>query len=65
MDKMIVIYLEAILRIIKRSKEKEETLDGLIMQIALLEKIREILNNTLIRLTNYVEQHTTKREITN
>ena len=65
MHKMIVIYLESILRIIKRSKEKEETLDGLIMQIALLEKIREILNNTLIRLTNYVEQHTTKREITN
>ena len=38
---MIVLYLEAITRIISNSQEKEESFDGLVLQLAMLEKIKD------------------------
>ena len=60
MDKMIIVYLESILRIFQRSKEKEESLDGLILQLAMLEKIKEMLTNTISRLYIHIDTHTKK-----
>ena len=57
MDKTIIMYLEVILRLIKGSTEKEESLEGLIMQLAMLEKIREILNNTISKLEIFIGKY--------
>tara|TARA_R100001079_G_scaffold107758_1_gene77234 strand:+ start:744 stop:938 length:195 start_codon:yes stop_codon:yes gene_type:complete len=57
MDKSIIMYLEVILRLIKGSKDKEESLEGLIMQLAMLEKIRDVLNNTISKLQIYVSKY--------
>tara|TARA_B100000212_G_scaffold342592_1_gene330996 strand:- start:1954 stop:2148 length:195 start_codon:yes stop_codon:yes gene_type:complete len=57
MDKSIIMYLEVILRLIKSSKDKEESLEGLIMQLAMLEKIRDVLNNTISKLQIYVSNY--------
>jgi|TARA_Y100000401_G_scaffold27670_1_gene19918 hypothetical protein len=57
MDKSIIMYLEVILRLIKGSKDKEESLEGLIMQLAMLEKIRDVLNNTISKLQIYVSNY--------
>ena len=57
MEKSIIIYLEVILRLIKNSTEKEESLEGLVMQLALLEKIRDIINNTISKLESFIGRH--------
>ena len=57
MDKAIIMYLEVILRLLKGSTEKEESLEGLVMQLAMLEKIREILNNTITKLEIFIGTH--------
>ena len=57
MEKSIIMYLEVILRLIKNSTEKEESLEGLVMQLALLEKIRDIINNTISKLEIFIGRH--------
>ena len=54
MDKAITMYLEVALRLIKNSKEKVESLEGLVMQLALLEKIRDVLNSTISKLEIFI-----------
>ena len=57
MDKSITMYLEVVLRLIKNSTEKEESLEGLVMQLAVLEKIRDVLNNTISKLEIYIGKY--------
>tara|TARA_R100000995_G_scaffold55151_1_gene27110 strand:- start:80 stop:274 length:195 start_codon:yes stop_codon:yes gene_type:complete len=57
MDKSIIMYLEVMLRLIKRSGEKEESLEGLVMQLAMLEKIRDVMNNTISKLEIFIGQY--------
>ena len=57
MDNMIVIYLESILKLIKKSDTKEESLEGLVLQLAMLEKLRDIFNKTIYRLQEGIERH--------
>ena len=57
MDKSITMYLEVVLRLIKNSTEKEESLEGLVMQLSILEKIRDVLNNTISKLEIYIGKY--------
>ena len=63
MDKMLGLYLESITRIIQNSSEKEESFDGLVLQLAMLEKIKEILNTTILRLTTYIDKYQGKDKL--
>jgi len=63
MDKMIVLYLEAITRIIANSQEKEESFDGLVLQLAMLEKIKEILTTTILRTNNQINKYIDKEKL--
>ena len=63
MDKMIVLYLEAITRIISNSQEKEESFDGLVLQLAMLEKIKDILSTTILRVTSQIDKHHNKKSL--
>lgn len=57
MDKSIIMYLEVMLRLVKNSQEKQESLEGLVMQLAILEKFRDVLNNTISKLEIYVGRY--------
>ena len=49
--KAIQLYLEMMLKIIKHTPDiKEESIDGLLMQIALLERFKEDIGNTVTNL---------------
>ena len=62
MDKAITMYLEVARRLIKNSKEKVESLEGLVMQLALLEKIRDVLNSTISKLEIFIGKHANNYE---
>ena len=62
MENTIIVYLEVILSLFKKSKINEESLEGLIMQLALLEKVRDILGNTIHSLKLFIDRHARNQE---
>ena len=54
-QKMLGIYFDAAGTIIKNSKYDEASSDGLLLQVALLKKIKEVIDSSIKRLEGNLE----------
>ena len=54
--KTLGIYFKAVSKLIDNTKYEEDTMEGLVMQLALLEKIRDVMNSTIEKLKGNIEK---------